>query len=224
MLKLGLIQLAVGLRELSAYFSGFFLVVMSSLLGFGNKQLGEGARNLFVFNKEGGPVGPVTGVPVLSVKTLAMVKSFISDVENLVHHLSAQFSALFFLKLLFIVFEFGSALHHLVDTALASIAHLLNKLFLFDDSGLGVELASALVLLFPELPIFLNNSFALGGAPGFIIKFLLLTRLAFHLFKNDALAGLTVEFSEKVLLGGDESAATLDPLLLVILVEGLLSA
>jgi hypothetical protein len=129
-----------------------------------------------------------------------------------------------FLKLLFIVFKFGSSLHHLVDAALAGLAHLLNELLLLDNSGLGVELASALVLLLAELTIFLNNSFALGSAPGFIIKLLLLTRLAFHLFKNDAFAGLTVEFAEEVLLGSDESAATLDSLLLVILVEGLLSA
>jgi len=105
--KLGLVKLLVALGWLSAdrsHFLGFTFFVFTNLFGFCNEKLRKGACNVLVLNKKGSPVVPVAGVPVLGVQALAVVVCLISDIENAIHQLGTQFSALLFLKLLFVAF------------------------------------------------------------------------------------------------------------------------
>lgn len=58
--------------------------------------------------------------------------------------------------------------------------HRLNHFLFFEDAGLLVKLSSLFKLLLTQLTVLNDNLLALGGAPNFVVEFLLLVGLTFH--------------------------------------------
>jgi len=103
-----------------------------------------------------------------------VVVCLICNIEDLVHQLVAQLSALLLLGLLFVLFELSSALAHMAHLASRGFLHLSDETLLLFDSEVNIVLAAAFVLSLAEFAILNNNVFALGSAPRLIVKFLFL--------------------------------------------------
>ena len=84
------------------------LSIVERLLGLGvsvlfGEEFGHGASHGLFVDEEFEPFVPVTLVPFFGVKVLHMIVCFISNIKDLIQHLSTQLSSLLLLILLLII-------------------------------------------------------------------------------------------------------------------------
>ena len=153
-----------------------------------------------------------------------MVVGLVCNIKNLVHELGAKLSPLLLLVELFVLLELTSALNHLVHLSSGGFLHLTNQTLLFFNSELYVIISSALVLGFSQVTILLDDFFALGCAPSFVVELLFLLALPAHELSHVMVPGFALQISKKLSLCINETSAALFSLLALLVSYSFLSS